>query len=254
MNILSVFDNISGHRIGLERSGVTVDWYYTLETNRHYSKIAHIRYPNSVMLGDIININYRLLPQIDLIVGTIQHQNSLHSGNSSFFEYYYLFEKLKELNPDIKFLLCVNKMNKGSSVNISRYLKVEPVGISNKLVTTSVLSHYFANWSFGVPDKYDIKLSDILDDKVDGKYYIDDAAYDALDNRVLYKHNMVKCIGKDNVMCGDNGMLRKFTPSEYEKVKSIPAGYTGGILDKHRYSAIGNCSDINTLSHIFSHM
>jgi len=45
MNILSLFDGLSGGRIALERTGVKVDNYYSSEIDKYAIRIADKNYP-----------------------------------------------------------------------------------------------------------------------------------------------------------------------------------------------------------------
>jgi len=49
-----------------------------------------------------------------------------------------------------------------------------------------------------------------------------------------------------------NGRCRKFTPLEYERLQTLPDGYTEGICDTARYSSIGNGWTVDVIAHILS--
>ena len=47
-----------------------------------------------------------------------------------------------------------------------------------------------------------------------------------------------------------NGRCRKLTPLEYERLQTLPDGYTEGVADSHRYTSIGNGWTVDVIAHI----
>lgn len=48
--------------------------------------------------------------------------------------------------------------------------------------------------------------------------------------------------------------IRRLTPTECEKLQTIPTNYTSPISDSQRYKSIGNGWTIDVISHIFSYL
>ena len=48
-----------------------------------------------------------------------------------------------------------------------------------------------------------------------------------------------------------DGRCRKLTPLEYERLQTLPDGYTECISDGARYTAIGNGWTVDVIAHIF---
>ena len=48
-----------------------------------------------------------------------------------------------------------------------------------------------------------------------------------------------------------DGILRKVTPLEFERLQTLPDNYTQGISDTQRYKMIGNGWTVDVISHIF---
>lgn len=69
INVLSLFDGISGGNIALQRAGITVKNYYASEIDEYAIKIATKNYPNIIKLGDIKTLNVDGLHNIDLLLG-----------------------------------------------------------------------------------------------------------------------------------------------------------------------------------------
>ena len=80
MNVLSLFDGIGCGRIALDRAAIKVDKYYASEIDKNAIKVAKYNYPDIIEIGDIRNINYKDLPNIDLIIGGSPCTNFSSSG------------------------------------------------------------------------------------------------------------------------------------------------------------------------------
>lgn len=69
MEVLSLFDGIACGRLALERANIKVDKYYASEIDDFAIKIAHKNYPDIINIGDVFNIDYSSLQDIDLLIG-----------------------------------------------------------------------------------------------------------------------------------------------------------------------------------------
>ena len=69
MNVLSLFDGISCGQVALERAGIKVDNYFASEIDKYAIKVTMKNYPNTIQLGDVINVDGYTLPKIDLLIG-----------------------------------------------------------------------------------------------------------------------------------------------------------------------------------------
>jgi len=49
----------------------------------------------------------------------------------------------------------------------------------------------------------------------------------------------------------DNGRCRKLTPVEYERLQTVPDGYTEGVSNSARYSMLGDGWTVDIIAHIF---
>ena len=49
-----------------------------------------------------------------------------------------------------------------------------------------------------------------------------------------------------------DGRCRKLMPLEYERLQTLPDGYTEGVADSHRYNSIGNGWTVDVIAHILS--
>ena len=69
INVLSLFDGISGARVALERAKIPVRRYMASEIEECSISVTMKHFPDTECLGDVRKINVKKLPKIDLIVG-----------------------------------------------------------------------------------------------------------------------------------------------------------------------------------------
>ena len=171
LTVLSLFDGISCGRVALERAGIPVKRYIASEIEPNAIKVAMSNYPDIEQIGDVVNINTKALPKIDLLIGGSPCQGFSASGKGLnfvdprsrlFFEYVRI---LKEVQPRY-FLLENVKMKKEWSAIISDYLGVEPIEINSSTVSAQNRTRlYWTNIpKVTQPEDRGIKLDDILED------------------------------------------------------------------------------------------
>jgi len=51
-----------------------------------------------------------------------------------------------------------------------------------------------------------------------------------------------------------DGRCRKLMPVEYERLQTLPDGYTDCLPDSRRYTALGNGWTVDVIAHIFTGM
>ena len=66
MNVLSLFDGMSCGQLALQRSGIQVNKYYASEIDKYAIKIAQKNFPNTVQLGDVVNVKSHHVDKIVL--------------------------------------------------------------------------------------------------------------------------------------------------------------------------------------------
>jgi len=186
MNILSLFDGMSGARIALDRAGIKVDAYFASEVDKYAIQVAQKNYPDIVHLGDVRNVTANELPHIDLLIGGSPCQGFSFAGkqlnfndprSALFFEYVRI---LKEVKPTY-FLLENVKMSKRSEKVITDLLGVEPITINSALVSAQHrVRMYWTNIpDVGQPEDKGILLTDIIESGIVDreKSYCIDANY-----------------------------------------------------------------------------
>lgn len=140
MNVLSLFDGMSCGQLALKKAGISYDNYYASEIDEHAMTIAQMNFPKTIQVGNVVDLNVKKLPKIDLLIGGSPCQGFSMAGkqlnfkderSKLFFEFVRL---LNELKP--KYFLLENvKMKKDYRDIISSYLNVECIEIDSSLLS-----------------------------------------------------------------------------------------------------------------------
>lgn len=262
MNVLSLFDGMSCGRIALERAGIHVDNYFSSEIDKHALKVADVNWPCDSLnrLGDVTKIDASKLPKIDLLIGGSPCQGFSFAGkqlnfedprSKLFFEYVRL---LKECKPEY-FILENVVMKKEFQDVISKELGVEPILINSALVSAQNRKRlYWTNIpNIEQPEDKGICLNSIVENGVgvnverQGKLIIGGAL-----KACCLMARDYKGFGNQR-MTGvqlENGIVRKLTPIEYERLQTVPENYTAHVSNSQRYKMLGNGWTVDVIAHI----
>lgn len=272
MNVLSLFDGMSCGKIALERAGISVTNYFASEIDKHAIKVSNANYPEIIQLGNVVEISQSMLPQIDLLIGGSPCQSISNLGDGSGLAgtsglFYHYLRLKQELKP--KYFLLENVVgNKEAIKTISKLMEVEPILINSNLVSAQNRSRYYwTNIPTTLPVAKDIKLVDILDQGPKPSCELSAARL-----RWLLSEKGQECLRKhyaslDPVKAScltarsdaswncnyvtRNGRITKLTCEEYEKLQTVPVGYTAGVADAQRYKMLGNGWTVDVIAHIF---
>ena len=197
INVLSLFDGISGTQVALKQMGVKVNKYYASEIDRHAMSITHKNFPKTEMLYDVNNweswdIDWS---SIDLVVGGFPCQAWSNAGLKQgdkdprgmlFWTMLDVMKKVLANNPQAKFLMENVRMKKSFEDYITFHTE-EALGKVNKhLINSALVSaqnrkrFYWTNIDgIDQPEDQGLVLADILmDGCVDrDKSYCIDANY-----------------------------------------------------------------------------
>ena len=284
MNVLSLFDGMSCGQIALNRAGFKINKYYACEIDKYAIQVTQANYPNTIQLGDVTKVIVNDLPLIDLLIGgspcqdlsgikSLEGKGLKGEKSKLFYEYVRILNEVKLINPCVKFILENVKMKKEYQDIISNLLGVEPIEINSSLVSAQSRPRlYWTNLeNIQQPDDKKIILRDILEDKVDEKYYYDRPIINVdltkqvcaiLDfkNQDMHKrvfnpehkvHTLTACGGgntEKKVLV--NGRVRKLTPTEYERAQTVPDGYSSSVSNSQRYKMLGNGWTVDVIVHI----
>lgn len=176
MNVLSLFDGMSGTQIALERIGFSVDSYYASEIDKYAIAVTQYNYPQTIQLGDINNwrewdIDWS---SIDLIVGGSPCQGLSQAGRGAgledsrsklFFVFVDILEHVKSMNPSVFFLLeNVVPKKKEWAQNMTTVIGVEPIMIDSALLSAQSRKRlYWTNLEVEQPEDKNIYLINIIE-------------------------------------------------------------------------------------------
>lgn len=192
-------------------------------------------------------------------------------GWELFLNYAIAKEKFK---PD--FFLYENNKSADEKIKkqISEELKADIFEINSALVSAQNRERFYCfNWQVDLPKEKGLLLKDVLEEAVDEKYYYSankviftggDGVCATLDIKAM---DIVKRIYSPNsksptlTTCGGghrqakvyvNGRARKLTPTEYERLQTMPDGYTNCVSDSQRYKGLGNGWTAEVIIHILN--
>ena len=219
---------------------------------------------------------------IDLLLGGSPCQGFSFAGkqlnfsdprSKLFFDYVKALETLKP-----KYFLLENvKMKKEYQDIISRYLGVEPIEINSNLVSAQDRKRLYWTNIKGIEQPKDkgLILLDIMQsaNEVDEKYWYNVPfdyhgnskkvcatlhinGHDILkrvNNPAFKSATLTACRGGNlQKKVFQDGRCRKLTPLEYERLQTLPDGYTEGISDSQRYNCLGNGWTVDVIAHLLS--
>lgn len=281
MKVLSLFDGISCGRLALERAGIPVERYVAYEIEKNAIKISRKNWPDIEHCGDVTKADFTQYQGFDLLIGgspcqslsIVQSKTRQHLNGKSklFFEF---VRAMEEMKPRWFLFENVASMNEESKQVISELLGCQPIFIDSGTFGACERPRYY--WTnipvhFPLPPKSPLVLKDIMADNVDERYFYNEPLDDInmqkqvcahlrirnmeMHRRVFnpeFKCKTLTCVsgGGQQKKVLDNGRARKLIPLEYERLHTLPDGYTEGVSDGARYTAIGNGWHADTITYI----
>jgi DNA (cytosine-5)-methyltransferase 3A len=273
INVLSLFDGMSCGHIALDRVGMEIDSYFASEIDKNAIKVTTDNYPYTIHLGDVTMVDGKKLPKIHLLMGGSPCQGFSFAGKQLNFEdprsklFFEFVRLLKETKPTY-FLLENVKMKKEYEDIITEYLGVEPIFINSSLVSAQNRRRlYWTNIpNITQPEDRKITLNDVIDTTIvstlttNWEIYSKGVLTTYLDpyNRRPIKGDKSTTLrtniynGNMWVLNGDGEGYRNLTVSEYERLQTVPLGYTKSVTETQAKKMLGNGWTIDVISHIFS--
>jgi DNA (cytosine-5)-methyltransferase 3A len=276
MNVLSLFDGISCGQIALNRANIPYDNYYASEIKPHAIKCTLDNYPNTIQLGDILNLKGSDLPKIDLFIGGSpckgisrlnKNQEGLeHSESRLFWEYIRLLDEVKP-----KYYLLENTHgNKEATNTITETLGIKPISINSKLVSAQNRPRYY--WT-NIPDikqplDKGITTNDIFDysgvlaDECRVKWLNSESGKKSIKNGYTKvnpypKSGCLTALGhkkwNENYLYRD-GVYKYLSQTEIEKLQTLPVGYTKILSYNEAYDCIGDGWTVDIIAHILKNI
>lgn len=273
MNVLSLFDGMSCGQIALNRLGIKYDKYFASEIDEYAIKVTQHNYPETIQIGDVLNVKGSDLPKIDLIFGGSPCQGFSFAGkrlnfddprSKLFFEFVRLRDELKP-----KYFLLENvKMKKEHEDVITEHMGVEPIRINSKLVSAQSRERlYWTNIpNIEQPEDKGIIVKDIIDYTTKHKSLtekgIKSQLYYAKNYKAIGKaptltrelahgwgkNTTPKCYVEIKAITGEN---RLFSPLECERLQTVPDNYSSIVSNTQRFNLLGNGWTVDVIAHIF---
>lgn len=281
--VLSLFDGMSAGMIALERAGIAVSNYYASEVDKWAIKVSSANYPSIVHIGDVTKVSYKdgvlytengeyNVGKIDLLIGGSPCQSVSNLGDGSgldgksglFFHYLRIKDEVKPK----KFLLENVVGNKKAIAEMSEMMGVEPKRIdSNLLSAQNRKRYYWSDIEYDIPSDKGIMLKDILESNPGESSKLSDARLRWLlsdkGQATLAKRyanldgEKASCLtARSDASWNSNyvtrdGVITKLTCTEYERLQTVPEGYTICVSDSQRYKILGNGWTVDVIAHIF---
>jgi len=274
MNVLSLFDGISCGRIALERAGIKVDTYYASEIDVDAIKVSTNNYSDIIQIGDVTKVNGSDYKDIDLLMGgsPCQDLSSCRVGNGLegvksglFFEYLRI---LKECKPKYFLLENVVPRKKEDENIISELLGVKPIYINSSDFSAQNRPRlYWTNIPIELNyNKNPNTVLDIMEDKNSFTSKMPNWLNNRWGAKTRYEQ-LFDCYGKASCLTATmwkgqkasytknkDGLVHKFTPTECERLQTLPDNYTSCLCNTKRYQCIGNGWTVDVITHIFKNL
>jgi len=270
MNVLSLFDGISCGQIALERADIEVDNYFASEIDKYAIEVTKNNFPNTKHIGSVVDIKGCDLPKIDLLIGGSPCQGFSTAGKELNFEdprsklFFEFVRLLKETKP--KYFMLENvSMKKEFRDIISMYLGCQPIFInSSKLTAQNRPRFYWTNIpNVEQPADKNIKIENVLGIKgvrvgqpqpFPRNYKkLGLKRVERMEFRKDNKSNSIITNSTKNQIETNEG-YRKLTPSECERLQTVPLNYTLGVSNTQRYKMLGNAWTVDVVTHIFKNI
>jgi site-specific DNA-cytosine methylase len=276
MNVLGLFDGMSCGQIALNRLGIKYDNYFASEIDEYAIKVTQHNYPETIQIGDVLNVKGSDLPQIDLMFGGSPCQGFSFAGkrlnfddprSKLFFEFVRLRDELKP-----KYFLLENvKMKKEHEDVITEHMGVKPIRINSKLVSAQSRERLYWTNIPGIeqPEDKGILVKDIIDYTTKHKSLTEKGIKSQLYYAKNYKatgkaptltrelahgwgKNITpKCYVEIKAITGED---RLFSPLECERLQTVPDNYSSIVSNTQRFNLLGNGWTVDVITHIFKNI
>lgn len=180
VNILSLFNGISGLHLACDRAGIKVDTCYYSEIDKYANKVTEQHYPNDIALGDVTkwkdwDIDWS---SIDLVGAGFPCQAWSVAGKQLgdkdergmlFWTTLDIIVHVLKHNPNAKFLMENVKMKKDFEQYITHHTE-QALGYVEKILINSALvsaqnreRYYWTNFKVNQPENRSIMLIDVVE-------------------------------------------------------------------------------------------
>lgn len=211
VKVVSLFDGIACGLVALKRAGIEVAEYHSFEIDKYAIQIAQKNHPEIIQHGSVIDFDFRIFKDVDLLIGGFPCQAFSNAGKQKGFNdsrgslFFEVIRAKKEMQPK-NFLLENVRMKKEFLDVINEQIGVEPLLINSSLVSAQNRQrNYWCNWKVEQPEDSGVLLKDILHEYTD---CLKDKSQTIL--ATLYKENAKSMIKRNK-----KGLLALEELSEY---------------------------------------
>ena len=290
MNILSLFNGISGLHLAFDRIGMNVDQCYYAEIDKYANKVTEKQYPDDINLGDVTkwrewDIDWA---SIDFVGAGFPCQawsvagQQLGDRDERGMLFWTTLEIIKHVlyfNPNAKFLMENVKMKKDFEEYITHHTTQALGYVEKTLINSALVSaqnrnrYYWTNFTVTQPEDKGILLKDVLEDlqgdRPCERVKNGDVGHIATATDIKGMDCIKRVYGQDGkaptltTMGGGHRepkvfvseiSYRKLTPLECERLQTLPDNWTDCISNTQRYKSIGNGWTIDVIAHILRHI
>lgn len=234
MNILSLFNGISGLHLACDKVGIKVDTCYYSEIDKYANKVTEHHYPNDIALGDVTkwrewDIDWA---SIDLVGAGFPCQawsvagQQLGDKDERGMLFWTTLEIIKHVlyfNPRAKFLMENVKMKKDFEEYITHHTTQALGYVEKTLINSALVSaqnrnrYYWTNFEVAQPSDRGILLRDVLQDGVNQDLWLSQKALEYMNRE-----------GKGWTASGVTRMQHNLNNVDY-KAKTLTANMYKGV-------------------------
>lgn len=287
MNILSLFNGISGLHLACDKAGIQVNNCYYSEIDKYANKVTEHHYSNDIALGDVTkwrewDIDWTSIGLVGAgfpcqawSVAGLEHGDKDPRG-ALFWTTLEIISHVLKHNPDAKFLMENVKMKKDFEQYITLHTEQVLSSVHKKLINSlDVLPqnrerYYWSNFEILDIEKKKASLLDILETgefelrpckRINNKDFghiaeaLDIKGQDCI-KRVYHPNGYCPTLTtmggghrEPKILVSDTE-YRKMTVLEMERAQGLSDNYTNGFSDTQRKKMIGSGWSIPVISHI----
>ena len=274
MRILSLFSGIGAFEKAMNRCGIKCEMVNYCEIDAHASKAYSLIHdvPESMNLGDISQVDTSALQNIDLVTYGFPCQDISNAGKQKGFEdeegnrtrsglFFEALRIIEDTQP--KFAICENvkaltskkfekefatvleSLDEAGYNNYWKVLNAKDYGVPQnreRVFVVSIRKDIDHGFTFPEPFPLEKRLKDVLEDKVDEKFYLSDEQVKRLSGNIFHQANS-RVQKKD--WC-DTLLARDYKDPKCVEVAPIRlgniygeqfgTGYAGNVWDKEGIS------------------
>lgn len=276
MRVLSLSDGMAGARFALDRLGVKPSAYYASEIEKWPAKVAKHNFPDIIHIGDVCNIKAKDYPNIDLLIGGSpctslssakgQKESGLEKGESTLFWRKRLYwtnikgvEQPEDRGIFLKDIIEDGYVDRSKSYCLdATYYK----GASDKHYLNpghgrrQIVFHDIPEKSLCLTSSY-YKACPFDYEEKSSRQLIKIAGHRQGERTFSIEGKAPTLLGNGGEfyavqsMAGKNGIYRKLTVSECEKLQGVPVGATSIAPKTHAIKMLGNGFQIDTVAQHF---